>query len=422
MLDIHNHIRVAICTVEVKMNKNYFFFKKFFHKIFKKAFKKKANIPIEKFLVGDQGGLTATKLSLLTGNWLLPSTSILKSPHIELIQLYESEGRDLFNLERFMSTSYFKLAFDVMAVTGHWFGAKNFDGIREVAIDFIKRYLGINQGRPNRPGQSNSGAPILVRPIKYSSYYQIIDGHHRLAIWAKKGKLKIPSIIVAETTLTPIQSLLLNVAWVRGRKEIYQPLPCPECQESWTLIRRCTDRLRAILTFLNKFELHSCSYLDVGSYFGWFVWQMLLKGYDAYGIEIDPVAVVIGAIAYNLDIRKRIKVGNCYFVLKEDSKKYDIISCLSVLHHFVLGKGVCSAEDFIRLLDIHTDKILFLETGQGSENWFKSSLAIWTPDYIEEWVLKNTSFNKVERIHVDQDNRPPYEGNYGRTLFAFYRG
>jgi hypothetical protein len=163
------------------------------------------------------------------------------------------------------------------------------------------------------------------------------------------------------------------------------------------------------------------TYLDVGCYFGWFVAKMCGNGYDAYGIERDPIAVAIGQVAYGIDTKKRITVGDCFRVLQLDCRQYDVVSCLSVLHHFVLGKASVSAEEFLGALDNVTRKVLFIDTGESTEAWFRESLKDWTPDFIEKWLIDNSTFSSVVRIHVDEDRVPPYENNYGRTLFACLR-
>jgi hypothetical protein len=168
-----------------------------------------------------------------------------------------------------------------------------------------------------------------------------------------------------------------DMGWLDGRRELYQPVPVAELAEPWPVIRACEDRLDLIIRFLSAQGLARCSYLDVGSCYGWFVARMLGHGHDARGIEIEPRAPVIGQVAYHLD-PARIEVGECVELL-ERRQGVDVTSCLSLAHHFVLGSGNCSAEELIALLSRRTRRVLFFETGEDHEAWFRDSLRGWTP-------------------------------------------
>jgi len=97
---------------------------------------------------------------------------------------------------------------------------------------------------------------------------------------------------------------------------------------------------------------------------------------------------------------------------------FDIVSCLSVLHHFVLGKGGWSAETVLHRISELTGSWFFFDTGEEHEEWFRNSLMGWNPDYIEDWVLSNSTFTSVERLGTDDDAVRDFASNYGRTLFV----
>jgi len=98
-----------------------------------------------------------------------------------------------------------------------------------------------------------------------------------------------------------------------------------------------------------------------------------------------------------------------------------VLSCCSLAHHFVLGRGSCSAEELVGLLARRTRRVLFFEMGQDHEAWFRHSLAGWNSDGVRDWLLQHTDFDHVIALGVDHDSRPPYKSNYGRTLFACVR-
>jgi hypothetical protein len=215
---------------------------------------------------------------------------------------------------------------------------------------------------------------------------------------------------------------LLDQVPAEGTRIIYQPLNSPELADTWDLVRRCTDRFDLMRQFLTLHGLtppQVRTYLDIPCSYGWFVRAFGELGYDASGVERDWASCEIARIAFGLGTDKITRSDVVRF-LSADSR-YDITSCLSLLHHFVLGRGSISAEELLRLVDEKTKEVFFFDTGQGHEEWFCDNLAEWDPDYIEQWVKKYSSFQRIYRLGVDQDNRPPFERNYRRTLFACMR-
>ena len=57
----------------------------------------------------------------------------------------------------------------------------------------------------------------------------------------------------------------------------------------------------------------------------------------------------------------------------------------------ILVRGDVSG-DFIRKVDAVTGTVLFLDTGESHEDWFKESLAEWDAEFIKKWLKENTSF------------------------------
>jgi hypothetical protein len=109
---------------------------------------------------------------------------------------------------------------------------------------------------------------------------------------------------------------------------------------------------------------------------------------------------------------------DCAQFLEEREEQVDVTTCLSVLHHFALGRNAVSAEKFFRLVDQVTRKVLFVDSGQNHEKWFRKSLPDWDADFIEKWIRNNSSFRKIYRLGTDEDNVPPVADNYRRVLFA----
>jgi len=379
---------------------------------------------LDRLLIGQENGIPAERWARMVGNLLRPSAPLSKSPHVKLLEEYLSKGDTLFEPEHISHTDYFRNALQSVDIVGRYFDAKSEDQIVQVARRFVDTFRGIDQtGCPRQYGQSSPDDPIRVRPIAHSDHYQIIDGHHRLAIAYVRGEQQALVRPEGEPVLTPLQSLLLDVLWLNGRRELYQPVDAPELKASWVLVRKCSDRLTQMLKFLKDQGLDSATsptYLDIASSYGWFVSEMSKLGYDAYGVERDPIASSIGPVVYNLPFN-RIFRSDCVRFFRQNQRKFDVTSCFSLLHHFAMGNGSVPPEEFIRLVDRITGKVLFLDTGQNHESWYKSLLPEWDADFIDDWIRKHTSFRHIHRLGVDEDAVPPFQENFGRMLFACTR-
>lgn len=381
------------------------------------------SVPIDRFLMGGESKLSARKFARLTANPMRPSTPLSSSPHVMILQTYDEIGESLFEINTFIETPYVKNAVEIIGLAGSYFGCKDIASLKQQVRYFIDMYIG-NEEKPALATTSHSQVSSFpkVRKIKDSdNLYEIIDGHHRLACAYCKGETYAEVNVTRLPTHTPLQQLLMDGLWVENEKIRYQPIDAPEVQ-TWPLVRKCSDRGSKILNWLSNSRSikKNASYIDLGCSYGWFVDHLLSSGYDAYGVERDICAIETGRICYGLP-EERIFTDELVSFLSTSDKQYDIVSCFSVLHHFALGKGAISAIDFIKLLDGLTGQALFIDTGQSTEEWFCDSLSEWNPEFIQQWILDNTTFTSVTSLGIDEDNVPPYQGNYGRTFFVCTR-
>jgi SAM-dependent methyltransferase len=376
------------------------------------------DVPVSQLLMGDECGIAADKFARLTGQPLRCSTPISDSPHAQLLRLHQQRGDAIFADGSFEQSAYYRNAALCIDILGWYFDARQVEQIADVARRYIDPlHHRADVGAPVE-GRSAPDDPIRVRPIAHSDCWQIIDGHHRAALAAVRGQTHLEVVPQGRPVLTPLQTTLLDVLWLQGRRELYQPVDAPELHR-FTLVRRCTDRLAKMSAFLDQHHLRG-SYLDLGCSYGWFVAQMQQRGFDACGVERDPVAASVGAMCYGLD-PQRIARADVVRFLRENTRTFDIVSCFSVLHHFALGLNPLSAETLIQLVDAATGRVLFFDTGQGTEQWFAAKLPQWTPAYIRDWLKQHTTFDEIHDLGPDDDARPPFERQYGRTLFACVR-
>jgi hypothetical protein len=143
-------------------------------------------------------------------------------------------------------------------------------------------------------------------------------------------------------------------------------------------------------------------------------------GYAANGMERDPLAPPLGQAAYGLD-PSAVMVGDCVELLRSAGRTWSVVSCFSLLHHFVLGRGSTSPEELLKLLDAATERVLFLDTGQEHEAWMRRSLRGWSPEHIARYLREHTTFGEIVDLGPDEDAVGRYADNYGRHLFACVR-
>jgi hypothetical protein len=375
---------------------------------------RRSEVPIDRLLVGGVNGLSAREWAERTGDPLRASERVVDSAACELLAQWREAGKAGLDDDALAATRYVEDAMLCVDSTGHYFGGRTLGDVLDVAREFA------SGGTSVREGRTAPGEPIRVRAVAYSDCYEVVDGHHRLARAAHTGQQRVSVVRELGTVVTPVQELVMATSWTEGRRELYQPVDAPELASAWTTVRRCSDRLAMMTWLLAERGITGGTYLDVAACYGWFVGRMGERGFDAYGVELDPAAVRLGEAVYRL-ARGRVAVGEATAFLSKVVEPYDVVSCFSLLHHFVLGNGTCTAEELAVSLDRATRSVLFLDTGQAHEEWFRDALPEWDAAFVQRWLTDHTTFREVLALGTDRDAVPPFERNYGRMLFACIR-
>lgn len=380
-------------------------------------------VALDRILCGGEHGLNGQQYARHSGDMTRTSTPVRQSVQAGLLEEYKKIGKQVFSPEFFRQTGFYANAENCLRLFGNYFSATRECQIIYVAENVVRKYRGeaVDTSRLARSGGfSNMSQPPRVFPIRHSDCFQVYDGHHRLAIACARGDTEAAVRIVNPPQLTSLQELLLEVSWNPGKLEVYQPINSPELGSEWQLVRRCTDRFEMMKRFLRSRGLDRSSghtYLDVACNYGWFVEAMQEFGYQSTGVEVDWAARQIGINFYHLRENQLIGSEAVRFFRSQPSQ-YDIVSCFSLMHHFVMGRGSVAPEELLGLLSRSTKRVLFFDMGEEHEGWFKKTLAGWDPDSIETWLQSYGNFSEIVRLGTDKDNVPPYEKNYGRTLFA----
>jgi hypothetical protein len=198
----------------------------------------------------------------------------------------------------------------------------------------------------------------------------------------------------------------------------YQPTPPTAAilSSRLTSARRCDDRLAAIK---QHFPPTGHNILDVGSNAGYYLFELAKNGYLCHGLERDPDLVCYTSLMCHAMGVSGVscECGNLDPSFVERMPRYDVILCLSVMHHIILAEGMEIAQSILQQLALKTNRVLFFEMGQSNEidaDW-ATRLPAMEPDpetWISQWLVKS-GFRHVKTIGTSRTT-------VSRFLFAAY--
>jgi hypothetical protein len=363
-------------------------------------------VAIDKVLVGGEHGVSARRIAAELSEPLRPSTRLVDGALAEFIRRYQEHGDSVLTPDALRASAMYREASTCRQLAGSYHGAESDDALF-AALRELARVSG------------SSSEPVLVRRVKHSNCFQLLATGPNVARALVNLDATLDVHVLPIAVTTPLQDLLIRMSWLAGDRQLYQPIAAPEL-ETWPLVRQCTDRLEMMRAFLDGLGDDSVrTYLDVASCYGWFVEQMLEQGYDAFGVERDELAVECGRWAYHLD-PDRVTSAEAEPFLRATPRRFDAVSCFSLLHHAVVA-GDGAAVRLVQDLDAVTGRVLFIDTGEEHESWLREVLPGWSPEFIASWIQEHTTFSDVIALGTDRDRRPPNGDNYGRTLFACIR-
>lgn len=389
---------------------------------------RRERFPVEALLVGSQAGRPLERWIEESGEESRASLRLVDAPYVSFLRSVRANPRALEDDAFLRDTAYYRMARRCADHVGKWFGAREEAGILERVRAFGRMLPELSGGGPDLAslggeklqGRSSPGEPLRVHALRDSRCRELEDGHHRAALAVLAGATEVEADVLGEKW-SYLQRLVLQGVQTRGRKEIYQPLPAPEMDGDWKLVRRCADRFAMMERFLAARGIPGSGRrsLDLASSYGWFVSAFRGLGFHAHGVERDEIAVRVGRAGYRLE-PERVRIMSVERFLRGNQERFDVVLFLSILHHFVIGRESGRAEELIRQVDRACSSVLFFDTGEEHEAWMAGKLPGWTPDFIETWLRKNTTFDEIVRLGKDEDVAT-FPGNYGRTLFACVR-
>ena len=383
---------------------------------------RRESVSLDNLMIGQQAGIPLEQWIEKTKEYSRISVLLSESPYVDILRLIDENPAILNNKSEIVNTSYYKMCDVCIKHTGHFMGKKTSRGILSWIGEYYAFYQKIKKGSCcktssefSNEGHSKVDDLIQVFKLNNSEYYEIVDGHHRCAIYYLLGKKTIKSKVLGDK-FSYLQRIILGSKQVFDY-EVYQPLDAPEVRD-WRLVRGCDDRLSMMFSFLKKKKIavSRISYADLPCSYGYFLSAYKKKGSKVRGIDLDNSSLRIAREINGLT-EKEVNKADIMTFLKS-SKRYDVVSCLSLLHHFALGVVPGSYVSLLEKLDKVTKKVLFLDTGQAHEKQYKGKLDEWTDEFIISEILRHTSFKKVIVLGKDHDNVGTQKGDNARTLFA----
>ena len=139
--------------------------------------------------MGCQAGLDSIAIATASNNPLYGSLPMSESPHVGILRAAMELGREL-RIDEIMSSSYWSFAQDIIRISGDFFGARTDQEVIRVTRNFIDWATG-STGRAVHSGGSSLEDHILVAHIAGSSMFQVVDGHHRVAVEVIHGNAEI---------------------------------------------------------------------------------------------------------------------------------------------------------------------------------------------------------------------------------------
>lgn len=365
-------------------------------------------IDLRRTLVGGEGTYNAVAWAQLTCDWARVSTLLEDSIYVKFLEHYRRVGEKILNRGVFEETGYYKNALRCVEFWGDYFGQTTTEGIRAQARAFIRLYERI-KNRDTReitfPSDKDHALPQsapLVRETLTRNTYQIVDGHHRLAIAWALGHGKASAVVLASPFPSGLQSLVLRLA--EERKELYQPIDGPEFDDSWRVRRPCHGQFETMVDFLTSrnYHLNELSVVDLACSYGWFVNEFSKKGCDSLGVETNPTALNIGRIAYGLRADQLVE-GDSQAYLQNCNRMFDVVLFFDVLRDETVRHAVGTLEEMFRRIDAITGSVLFFDIEQTPKRGWRNSLPERVGESILKLIKENTSFAQVLRLERDSD-------------------
>jgi SAM-dependent methyltransferase len=374
-------------------------------------------IPVSRLLMGSHAGLDSSGFANAFGTLRFGSMPMDQSPHVELLRLAYRSDRRLSD-EEIKTTAYFQFARHLADTWGNYFGAESDDEI----IGITRNFVSWSQGMEKRM-TGNSGSPtnerVLVAKVQGSSTYQVLDGHHRLAVAIARGDRSVKVHRTWLSTETALQWRLFERGLgSRRARALDQPVAARELSD-WTVAQNCADRLVRIQRLVDRDPGDTAtrpSFLDVGCGYGWYLGELKRLGWRVRGVDRDRLASEIATAFYDLG-EDEIVVGEWAPAVESLHETFDVVACLRLGAALRTCDSDGAAMRMLRALDQRTGRALVVDARCSSGAGAVTSSA----EGLTALVLRSTSFSKVEELGMVTDPSVTGHRASSSVLLAYSR-
>jgi SAM-dependent methyltransferase len=373
-------------------------------------------IPVSRLLMGGQAGLDSSGFARALGTLRYGSTPLDRSPHVELLRLAGRTDRRLTD-EEVRATAFFEFARRLADTWGDYFGAESDDEIIEMARNFADWSQGLASRDTGNSG-SRLGDHVLVAKVPGGSMYQVMDGHHRLAVAIADGA----TTVEVHRTWLSTETALQHRLWERGEGSrgtgsLSEPMTARELG-GWRVARNCQDRLVRIVRLADHDALGATeapSFLDVGSGYGWYLAELKRLGWRVRGIDRDGFGAEVATALRGLSADDFV-VGEWASAAESMHESFDVVSCLGLGEALSASQDEGAAARLLHALDRRTGRFLIAD---APSNDLDRTRARAEP--FDALVLSSTSFTTVVDLDLIEDPVAPGQPRRSTRLVAFSR-
>jgi SAM-dependent methyltransferase len=351
-------------------------------------------VPVAALLMGSQAGLDSPGFARAFGTLRYGSMPMDQSPYVELLRLASRTNRPLTD-DEIRASAYYAFSRHLASIWGNYFGATTDDELVRNSRSFIEWSKGSAPRLTVNIGGSRFDDHVLVAKVADSTTYQVIDGHHRLAIAMARGD----TTVRVNRTWLSAETALQRRLWERGHgldraKALAQPVAARELG-AWPVARNCVDRLvrieRVAHDVLGPLDAPH-TFLDVGCGYGWYLAELKRLGWRVHGIDRDGFGIEMASAFHDI-ADDEITVGEWATSLAALEGTYDVVTCLDLGRLGARPEAAVDATSLVRALDARTAHVLLTDAPLDDDALAR----------IEELVLGDTGFRRVVDLGANHD-------------------
>lgn len=254
--------------------------------------------------------------------------------------------------------------------------AKRFDSFRELL------------SKPSNPEP-------LPAQLLANGRFSLFDGHHRACRWVMDGHKKIPIAVQLVSPTWQRAEALMHAVY--GEKKIYHAIDHPWF-DGWK-VGRSSERFETIARVLTEKGVKGVNAVDIGSCCGSLARAYAAMGFATFAFETDLRFVEFSEILDRVFGSRVTYLHNVDFRdVLPGMARIKVLSCLSVLHHWLKYDMENQYIDAVKLFRARADNVLIDCATPEEDARIKSKTIPLDWDQHALWLRDSIGFSSVERL------------------------